>query len=358
MFWLPLSGELVAQDFTYTNTNGTITITGYTGPGGEVIIPASINGLTVTAIGGQAFWGTTTITALTLPDTVTNLQDGVLTRGGVFGPFAECEALTNVNLGNGVLYIGMGTFTLCTSLKSVVIPDSVRIVGDFAFHNCLSLTNAKIGKNVSQLGPGLGYVFDGTSNMTSVVVPGNVTNLGNYAFAYSGGLSGVTIEEGVTSIGQYAFHDCPGLTNITVPSSVTLLGDQAFSYSTNLLGVYFKGNAPTLTWEGDVFSYSSNVTVYYVPGTTGWGPTFAGRPTSPWDPQVRTSDGSFGVHQNHFGFNITGTAGIPIVIEASTNISAGPWTALQSCTLTNGLVYFSDSQWANHPQRFYRIRSP
>ena len=91
---------------------------------------------------------------------------------------------------------------------------------------------------------------------------------------------------------------------------------------------------------------------------TGWGPTYAGRPTMLWNPQVQSTDGSFGVRQNGFGFNIAGTAGIPIVVEATTNLEAGAWVPLQSCTLTNGLVYFSDSQWTNYSRRNYRIRSP
>jgi hypothetical protein len=70
---------------------------------------------------------------------------------------------------------------------------------------------------------------------------------------------------------------------------------------------------------------------------------------------MQTSHASFGVQQNRFGFNITGTAGIPIVVEAS---STGLWAPLQSCTLTNGLIYFSDPQWTNYSSRFYRIRSP
>ena len=40
---LVLIGEIQAQDFTYTNTNGTITITSYIGPGGNVVIPATID---------------------------------------------------------------------------------------------------------------------------------------------------------------------------------------------------------------------------------------------------------------------------------------------------------------------------
>src|SRR5260221_6501541 len=51
---LVLVGELQAQDFSYTNTNGTITITGYTGPGGNVVIPGTIDGLPVTRIGDSA----------------------------------------------------------------------------------------------------------------------------------------------------------------------------------------------------------------------------------------------------------------------------------------------------------------
>jgi hypothetical protein len=89
-----------------------------------------------------------------------------------------------------------------------------------------------------------------------------------------------------------------------------------------------------------------------------WGLTFAGLPAVLWNPQVQTSDGSFGVRTNRFGFNITGTTNIPIVVEACTNLTSPVWTTLQSCNLTNGSLYFSDPQWTNYPSRFYRIRSP
>lgn len=352
-----LIGRLHADDFQYTITNGTITITNYVGPGGNVAIPSTLAGLPVTAIGGQTFSGRATLMAITIPDTVTNIEDGVGTRGGAMGAFAQCSALTNVNMGNGVLYIGMGTFTLCTGLKQISISDSVRTVADFAFHSCESLTEVKIGKNVTQLGPGNGYAFDGSTNLASVVIPGNVTNIGNYAFAYSPNLASVNMQNGVASIGEDAFHDCPSLTNITLPASVATLGDAAFSDCTNLVGVFFKGNAPALLGEGNLFYYSSNVTVYYVPGTTGWGPTYAGRPTMLWNPQVQ-NDGNFGVRQNQFGFDIAGTPDIPLVIEATANLSPASWSGLLTCTLTNGLIYFNDPQWTNYPARFYRVRSP
>src|SRR5882762_4265480 len=139
-----LIGTLHAQDFEYTIANGSITITNYTGPGGNVAIPATINGMPVTAIGAQAFLGRTTLTAITIPDSVTNIEDGFLSRGGGLGAFGFCSALTNVSMGNGVIYIGIGTFALCNNLTQVSIPDSVTTVGDFAFHNCASLTDVKI----------------------------------------------------------------------------------------------------------------------------------------------------------------------------------------------------------------------
>jgi hypothetical protein len=73
---------------------------------------------------------------------------------------------------------------------------------------------------------------------------------------------------------------------------------------------------------------------------------------------LQTTEGSFGVRQNRFGLNITGTADIPLLVEATTNLAAQSWVPLQSCTLTNGLIYFSDAQWTNYPSRVYRIRSP
>jgi hypothetical protein len=74
--------------------------------------------------------------------------------------------------------------------------------------------------------------------------------------------------------------------------------------------------------------------------------------------QAQTSDGSFGVRTNQFGFNVTGTTNIPIVIEACADLASPVWVSLQSRTLTNGSVYYCDPQWTNFPARFYRFRSP
>jgi hypothetical protein len=73
-----------------------------------------------------------------------------------------------------------------------------------------------------------------------------------------------------------------------------------------------------------------------------------------WNPQAQGA----GVRFSRFGFNITGPTDITVVVEVSTNLSRASWTALQTCTLTNGSFYFSDPQSTKYPPRFYRFRSP
>jgi hypothetical protein len=160
----------------------------------------------------------------------------------------------------------------------------------------------------------------------------------------------------VTNIGSTAFLYCTHLTNLTIPGGVTNIGNQAFEYCASLAGVYFKGNPPGL--GSDVFTGDSITTVYYLPATASWGTLFGTRPTKLWNPQFQVGGASFGVRTNRFGFTVTGTANIPIVLEACTNLGRPVWQTLQSCTLTNGSLYFSDSNWTNYPARLYRIRSP
>jgi hypothetical protein len=153
----------------------------------------------------------------------------------------------------------------------------------------------------------------------------------------------VIIPNSVTSLGGWAWYGDWGC-----------FGDGAFSGCTSLRGVYFEGNAPSLD-EG-VFS-GANATVYYVPGTTGWGPTFGGRPTALWFPHVQPHESTFGVQSNRFGFTISWASDKVVVVEAATDLTRPTWTAVSTNTLAGGSSYFSDPQWADYPRRFYRVRA-
>jgi len=100
------------------------------------------------------------------------------------------------------------------------------------------------------------------------------------------------------------------------------------------------------------------VTVYYLPGATGWSSTFDGHPTMLWDAQVQSNDPSFGVRTNQFGFTFTGTSNLTVVVEACTNLVSPAWSPVGTNTLTDGTAYFSDPQWTNYAARLYRLRSP
>jgi hypothetical protein len=107
-----------------------------------------------------------------------------------------------------------------------------------------------------------------------------------------------------------------------------------------------------------VFYDDHDVIVYYLPNTTGWGATLAGRPAVLWNPEIKTSDANFGVQTNGFGFTMTGTAKIPIVVEACSDLVNPMWIPLQNIKLTSASYSFRDLDWLNHSNRFYRINTP
>jgi len=334
---------------------------------------------TVTNIESRAFLGCAGLTSVAVADSVTRI--------GSYA-FSGCSHLTSVTLGKGVTNLEENTFRACVSLQSISIPESVTSIGDTAFFGCASLPNIVIGKSLTSIGAGAflqctglgaitvdplnpsyssldGVLFDkGQTTLIQFppgkgggyVVPGQVASIGSGAFDFCTNLMSVTIGNDVTNIGYSAFSSCTGLESVTIGAGIQSIGEEAFFQCTALKGLYFQGNAPSLGL--DVFAFDTNLVVYYLPQTTGWGPMFGGRPTAQWNPHIPTSDTNFGVRPNGFGFSITGTADIPLVIEASTNVSDPSWIPLQSCTLTNGLIYFGDAQWTNYPRRFYRIRPP
>jgi hypothetical protein len=210
-----------ADEYSYTTNAGAIAINRYSGPGGAVTIPTFINGLPVNSIGTNSFAGAN-LTSVTIPSRVTSI-------GGA--AFYECYTLTNVEIPASVIAVGVEAFAFCTNLTAVMIPGSVTSMGESAFADCASLT--------------------------SITIPGSVAN-----------------------IGFESFYQCYSLTNATIGDGVTNIGENAFEYCTNLLAAFFEGNAPSA--DCTVFDYDDALTVFHLPGTTGWGSTFACVPTAVW----------------------------------------------------------------------------
>ena len=301
----------------------------------------------------------------------------------------EDSSLISVTLPNSVTSIGFAAFNQCTSLSSVALPDSVINIGGAAFDLCLSLTNLTIGANVTSIGTN---AFSSTG-LTTISIPDSVTSIGEGAFANCSHLSGIavggknpiysaaggvlldrtratlvqcpaaktgnyTIPQSITNIGVVAFAGAK-LTTVTIPDSIAGIQAGAFYGCTNLAGVYFQGNAPSL--DHDAFAQDTHAIVYYLAGTTGWGTTFGALPTTLWSlpsPLILTTSPAFGLHTNQFGFNIFWSSNQMVIVEATANLAHPSWAPVATNTLTGGTSYFSDPQSTEHPARFYRLRVP
>ena len=283
--------------WTYTVTNNQATITAYTGPGGAVVIPSSIGGYAVTGLGGAypglfapAAWPgqNTTVTSITIPTSVTNIKDyaftGCTRLTNVTIPdsvtnigqnaFAGCSVITNINIPSSVTVIGSYAFATCGRLASINIPSGITTVENNIASDCSALADITIPNGVTSIGS---EAFKGALKVTSITIPNSVTSIGSGAFGACTNLISINIPSGVTRIESATFASCFSLPNITIPNTVTLIDNSAFSSCTKLTRVNCRGNAPS--YGSNVF-YSSTPTVYYIIGTTGWGPTYAGRPTA------------------------------------------------------------------------------
>jgi hypothetical protein len=295
------------------------------------------------------------------PQVSTSLATGVSTNSatlnGTVNPVGwpttawfQWGATTNYGNLTPATDLGSGISTLPFSAQLAGLTPNVTYHFRIAATNDYGLAYGSDQSFTSSLPPDFTYMItNGTITITGYIGRGG-------SVAIPDTINGLP----VTTIGASAFYSCTGLTSVTIPNSVTSIGDGAFGNCTSLTALHFGGNAPTLGGSS-VFTGDNSATVYYLPGTTGWGTTFGGRPTAVWflpNPLILTSGPGFGVQSNAFGFIISWATNLPVVVEACTNPANHSWSPVQTNALTGGWSFFSDPQSPNSPARFYRIRSP
>jgi len=366
LLWGTMCGmpALVHAQYFYTTNAGSITITGFYGPGGNATIPSTINGYPVRNIGTNAF-ELINVTNVIIPASVTNLAAGA---------FYECNSLRSLVISNGVTTIGYqafyedpivnltlpasvatispGAFQLCTSLATVYFVGNAPAADTTAF---ASDNGAKIyyfpgttgwGSTVGGHSVAL-FPFTFTTNAASITVTGYtgpagaatlpgtilgfpVTNIGTNAFVATAGLTSLLIPNGVTNIGAGAFFGCPVLNTVTVANTVTNIGAGAFFDCPSLIQLQMNPQNAFLTSAGGaLYGPGDSILIRYPDGGTGYYLTY--------DYATKTTS----IGPGAFGYSRLTTIELENII---TNIGAGAFLECTNLTAINadaGNPYFS-----------------
>ncbi|MBE6543421.1 MAG: hypothetical protein E7675_03395 [Ruminococcaceae bacterium] len=255
----------------------------------EIVIPRSINGYTVTAIGDRAFVSCTNITRVVIPKTVKTIGQGA---------FNVCNKLESVVIPEGVTEIGASAFSGCSSLKSIVIPDSVTYIGGAVLSGCSSLESVvlpfvgdRIKTNTETYQYPFGYIFGSASyeggkaatqkfygeklsydtsstyyiplSLKYVKINGGNVNYG--AFYNCSMISEIVLGDEVQRVERLAFYSCSSLKKVIIPESVTFIGIDIFRGCTSLETI-------VLPFIGDSLRDSTSTTQYslwYLFNSTG-----------------------------------------------------------------------------------------
>ncbi|MBO5164006.1 MAG: leucine-rich repeat protein [Ruminococcus sp.] len=169
---------------------------------GDIIVPETIDGVTVTDVGEHGLAGASKITSVTLPDTVT--------------------------------VIGKQAFSGCTALKTVNIPSGVTAIGDEAFLNCLSLESIKLPDNLTSIGV---RSFYNCQKLTKIDVPDSVSSMGEGAFSSCTGLESFKIPSAVTALADTVLNGCKSITELTLPKNVEKIGMMSLPSSLDYLTI-------------------------------------------------------------------------------------------------------------------------
>jgi len=273
------------------------------------------------------------LTNVSLPSSLLNIADYA------FEQAASASGLMSVTIPVSVTNVGFHAF-YGTRLRDVLIPSGVTNIGTAAFLNCVTLTAINVDPNNTTYSSVDGVLFDIQQSVLLQYPPAKKASV-------------YTLPSSVSTIGTTAFAASPKLTTIVAANRVTNVQDGAFFRCDNLQNVYFAGNEPVT--GSAVFDSDSNLTVWYLPSSSGWGSEFASRPTAPFTflSAAATRDSS-----GQFSFDILGPDGSTVIIEATAGLNQPlSWSPIQTVQLTNGLFKYVETPQEG-PSRFIRARIP
>ena len=250
---VPMSTVSAATTGTYNGMEykiegGEVTLTGHTSALPKtLVIPDTIEGYPVTTIGYKAFEDADSLLSVTIPDSVTFLDDYA---------FAWCFRVKTIVVGNGVTKINYGAFSYCSYLTRVDIGRGAIDISPYAFMSDGDLTAV----NVDPANPAY-CSEDGVLYNKAMT----------YLIYYPGGKPGAyTVPEGVTHIYGSAFDFCDTITAITLPSTLTGIPQQCFTDCESFAAIHIaEGNPYMASMDGIVYSKDKKTLMFCPSGKTG-----------------------------------------------------------------------------------------
>lgn len=214
MFTFAMAQE-TSDGFQYRiEKDGFATITGYSGAGGELLIPSEVEGKAVTKIGNGAFVQNKTITHVLLPEGITQIGDGA---------FRECSEIVSIELPHSLSVLGEASFKGCAKLQYLNIPEGVIDIPANALSNTSKIEVLTLPSTIKLIGDdALSY-----TGFKNIILPNSLNKIGDSAFR-SSKLESITIPNSVSVISELAFWDCKKLTKIILPTGLKKIGQNMF----------------------------------------------------------------------------------------------------------------------------------
>ncbi len=176
--------------------------------------------------------------------------------------FNKCKKLSSFVLPDSVEIIEKGAFQYCESLDSnLVLPQNLTTIGENAFIGCTSLTDVKFDDNLEEIGDG---AFHGCDSLTTVSLPEKVKSIANYCFGHCDNLCEITLPENLTEIGKSAFSQTK-LTHIVIPSKIAVIKEKTFSVCKELSEVVLNDGLQRI--EKNAFNSCTSLKEIYIPET-------------------------------------------------------------------------------------------
>ena len=187
------------------------------------------------------------VTTLTIPNSVTTIEDGA---------FSGCTELTSVYIGTGLEHIGENIFNECSKLKTVEINSNALVSKNYTSEEInvsgllwgSSVEEIVLGENVTSVGE---HAFV-RGNFKSLKMSDNLTTIGDNAFWECSKLTSIEFSNNLEHIGQWAFAGCMELPSVTIPRSVKCIDLIAFQWCNKLTKVEVNSNE-VVSRDGEQF---------------------------------------------------------------------------------------------------------